>query len=84
MSNGSLGETTAGKVVNLLSNDLQRFDLAMMFFHFVWIIPIQVAAVVYLGYMQAGTAAFIGFAALVVIALPIQGKLVFYFSILKS
>ena len=79
MSNGSLGDTTAGKVVNLLSNDLQRFDLALMFLHYVWIIPLQVAAVVYLGFLQAGTAAFIGFAALIIIALPLQGNILFSF-----
>nr|AKC34055.1 ABCC3 protein [Spodoptera litura] len=75
MSNGSLGDTAAGKVVNILSNDLQRFDLSMMFLHYVWIIPLQIAAVIYLGYLQAGTAAFIGFAALIIIALPFQGGL---------
>ncbi|CAK1599798.1 unnamed protein product [Parnassius mnemosyne] len=75
MNNGSLGETTAGKVVNILSNDLQRFDLAFLFLHYLWIIPIQLAAVSYLGYMQAGTAALIGLAALIIIALPIQGSL---------
>ncbi|CAH4030827.1 unnamed protein product [Pieris brassicae] len=75
MNNGSLGETTAGKVVNILSNDLQRFDLAFLFLHYVWIIPIQLAAVCYLGYLQAGYAALLGLAALIVIALPIQGGL---------
>ncbi|CAG9107766.1 unnamed protein product [Plutella xylostella] len=75
MDNGSLGETTAGKVVNLLSNDLQRFDLAFLFLHYVWIIPLQLTAVCYLGYRQAGVAALIGLAALVVIALPMQGGL---------
>ncbi|KAM3966456.1 LOW QUALITY PROTEIN: ATP-binding cassette subfamily C member 4-like [Aphomia sociella] len=75
MNNGSLGETTAGKVVNLLSNDLQRFDLAFLFLHYVWIIPLQLAAVCYLGFMQAGYAALIGLAALIIIAVPIQGKL---------
>ncbi|XP_045455242.1 ATP-binding cassette sub-family C member 4-like [Melitaea cinxia] len=75
MNNGSLGETTAGKVVNLLSNDLQRFDLAFLFLHYVWIIPLQLAAVCYLGYVQAGYAALIGLAALIIIALPIQGVL---------
>nr|AUO38741.1 ABCC3 protein [Spodoptera frugiperda] len=75
MSNGSLGDTAAGKVVNILSNDLQRFDLSMVFLHYVWIIPLQIAAVIYLGYLQAGTAAFIGFAALIIIALPFQGGL---------
>ncbi|CAH2068593.1 unnamed protein product, partial [Iphiclides podalirius] len=75
MNNGSLGETTAGKVVNILSNDLQRFDLAFLFLHYTWIIPIQLVAVCYLGYMQAGSAALIGLAALIIIALPIQGGL---------
>lgn len=74
MSNAALGETTAGKVVNLLSNDLQRFDMAFLFLHYVWIIPIQLTAVCYLGYLQAGYASLIGLAALIIIALPIQGK----------
>lgn len=78
MSNGSLGDTAAGKVVNILSNDLQRFDLSMVFLHYVWIIPLQIAAVIYLGYLQAGTAAFIGFAALIIIALPFQGTTLYY------
>ncbi|XP_041974687.1 ATP-binding cassette sub-family C member 4-like [Aricia agestis] len=75
MNNGSLGETTAGKVVNILSNDLQRFDLAFLFLHYVWIIPIQLAAVCYLGYQQAGVSSLLGLAALIIIALPIQGVL---------
>nr|AJD79132.1 ABCC3 [Pectinophora gossypiella] len=75
MNNGSLGETTAGKVVNILSNDLQRFDLAFLFMHYIWIIPIQMIAVCYLGFMQAGYAALIGIVALILIALPIQGVL---------
>ncbi|CAG9783024.1 unnamed protein product [Diatraea saccharalis] len=75
MNNASLGDTAVGKVVNILSNDMQRFDLAMLFLHYVWIIPLQMAAVCYLGYIQAGPAALVGLAALVVIALPIQGYL---------
>ncbi|CAG5018109.1 unnamed protein product [Parnassius apollo] len=75
MNNGSLGGTTAGKVVNILSNDLQRFDLAFFFLHYIWIIPLQLSAVSYLGYMQAGTAALIGLAALIIIALPVQSGL---------
>ncbi|XP_045508072.1 ATP-binding cassette sub-family C member 4-like [Colias croceus] len=75
MNNGALGETTAGKVVNILSNDLQRFDLAFLFLNYVWIIPIQLVAVCYLGYVQAGYAALIGIAALMILALPVQGGL---------
>ncbi|XP_028160238.1 probable multidrug resistance-associated protein lethal(2)03659 [Ostrinia furnacalis] len=73
MNNSSLGDTTAGKVVNILSNDMQRFDLALLFLHYIWIIPIQLAVVCYLGYLQAGYAALVGLASLVIIALPIQG-----------
>ncbi|CAH0722571.1 unnamed protein product, partial [Brenthis ino] len=75
MNNGALGETTAGKIVNILSNDLQRFDMAFLFLHYIWIIPIQLTVVCYLGYMQAGYAALIGLAAIMLIALPIQGML---------
>lgn len=75
MGNAALGDTTAGKIVNLLSNDLLRFDMAFLFLHFVWIIPIQMVAVCYLGYRQAGYAALIGLTALVLIALPIQGEM---------
>lgn len=77
MNNGSLGETAAGKVVNILSNDLQRFDFAFLFMHYIWIIPLQLGAVLYLGYREAGYAAFVGMAALCLIALPFQGE--YYF-----
>lgn len=73
MNNSALGDTAAGKVVNILSNDVQRFDLGLMFLHYIWIIPIQLCVVCYLGYMQAGWAAIIGLASLLVIAVPIQG-----------
>ncbi|KAJ0181177.1 hypothetical protein K1T71_003262 [Dendrolimus kikuchii] len=72
MSNGSLGETTAGKVVNLMSNDLQRFDLTFLFLHYIWIIPLQLTAISWLGYITAGYAALIGLLAMALIALPIQ------------
>lgn len=75
LNNSSLGETTAGKVVNLLANDLTRFDLAFIFLHYIWIIPIQVAAVAYLGYWQAGYSAIVGLLSLMVIALPVQAGL---------
>ncbi|XP_048004522.1 ATP-binding cassette sub-family C member 4-like [Leguminivora glycinivorella] len=75
MDNGALGGTTVGKIVNILSNDLLRFDMALLFLHYVWIIPLQYAAILYLGYLQAGYSAFVGLAALLIIAIPIQSGL---------
>lgn len=79
MDNGSLGETTAGKVVNLLSNDLARFDIAFLFLQYSWVIPIQIVAVAYLGYLQAGFSAIVGLVALMVVALPLQGQFLFIY-----
>lgn len=44
LSQKSLGATTTGKVVNLVSSDVQRFDQTTPFLHFVWVGPIQVRA----------------------------------------
>lgn len=73
MGNSSLADTTAGQVVNLLSNDMQRFDLTFAFLHYGWIIPLQVAVVIYLAYSQAGVSAFFAFVTLLIFVLPIQG-----------
>lgn len=34
--------TASGQIVNLMSNDVNRLDQVFVFFHFVWIMPIQV------------------------------------------
>ncbi|GFS19518.1 multidrug resistance-associated protein 4 [Elysia marginata] len=51
LSNKSLSESSIGQIVNLMSNDVAKFDQAMMFPHYLWISPlICVVAVVYLWY----------------------------------
>lgn len=73
MNNKSLGETAAGKVINIMSNDLQRFEVTFMLFHYIWIIPIQVIIISWLGYTTSGYVILIGLLAMALIALPIQG-----------
>lgn len=52
LSKNALGETTAGQVVNLLSNDVGRLDLAIIFIHFLWVGPLETIAVTYLMYLE--------------------------------
>lgn len=41
MSKRAATQTSAGNVVNLLSNDVSRLDYGFIFVHYIWILPIQ-------------------------------------------
>jgi ABC transporter transmembrane region. len=68
----ALGETTAGQVVNLMSNDVNRFDVAVIFLHYLWIGPIETFVVTYLMWVEVGPSAAIGVASLLLF-IPLQG-----------
>ncbi|KAI5634883.1 ABC transporter transmembrane region domain-containing protein [Phthorimaea operculella] len=68
----SIGETAAGKLVNLLSNDVARFDYAFMFLHHLWVSPFQVAVVLYLLWESAGYAPYVGLFGVVLVMTPAQ------------
>ncbi|XP_072387967.1 ATP-binding cassette sub-family C member 4-like [Diabrotica undecimpunctata] len=53
LSRTALGDTPAGKVVNLLSNDVARFDFASMMIHQLWIGPVSTIPVIYFLYQRA-------------------------------
>lgn len=72
MSSGALAQTTAGQVVNLLSNDVNRFDYAFIFTHFIWLLPLQVIVVCYLIYLKIGYAAIVGVIGIVLQTIPVQ------------
>ncbi|XP_077300828.1 ATP-binding cassette sub-family C member 4-like [Arctopsyche grandis] len=69
----SLGRTTAGQLVNIMSNDVIRFDSVLLFLHYFWIMPFQVILVCYLIYTQVSIAALIGVASITLQTLPVQG-----------
>ncbi|XP_014219727.1 multidrug resistance-associated protein 4-like [Copidosoma floridanum] len=75
----SAGQAAGGLIINLLSNDVARFDLVFLFLHYVWIMPIQGVLVTYLIWRQVGISSLVGVLFIVVLTLPVQvycGKLV--------
>lgn len=77
LSSTALGNTSVGKVVNLLSNDVSRFDIVSVFIHSMWIAPMLTIIVAFLLYKEVGVAGLIGMLVIGVVT-PIQsytGKL---------
>jgi len=56
LSQSALGDTTAGHVVNLMSNDVGRLDLATIFVHYLWVGPLETLFITYLMYREVRTA----------------------------
>ncbi|ALC40250.1 CG31793, partial [Drosophila busckii] len=71
LSHSALGGTTTGQVVNLLSNDLGRFDRGLIHLHFLWLAPLELLLASYFLYEQIGAASLVGIAILV-LYLPLQ------------
>lgn len=68
----ALGETAAGQVVNLMSNDVNRFDAAVVFIHYLWIGPLETCVMTYFMWNEVGLSAVIGVASLLLF-IPLQG-----------
>ncbi|XP_018576445.1 probable multidrug resistance-associated protein lethal(2)03659 isoform X2 [Anoplophora glabripennis] len=71
LSKTALGQTTVGQVVNLLSNDVNRFDLAVIFAHQLWVGPIETVVCTYFMYLQVGPSAAVG-VFLLIMFIPMQ------------
>lgn len=71
LSQTALGETAPGKVVNLLSNDVNRFDLVTMFLNTMWTAPLLTLIVGILLWREIQWAGLIGIG-IVFIVVPIQ------------
>lgn len=78
LSKASSGQTASGQVVNLLSNDVQRFDLVATYLHFIWIMPIEVAILTYFIWEQVGIASLSGVLSMVILTIPLHGTIVTY------
>ncbi|CAG0884511.1 unnamed protein product [Darwinula stevensoni] len=73
LSKGALGRTTVGQMVNLLSNDVNRFDQSVIFLHYLWVGPIQAAITTAILWSELGVSCLSGIAILILF-IPFQGS----------
>nr|XP_023018986.1 multidrug resistance-associated protein 4-like [Leptinotarsa decemlineata] len=71
LSKSALTETTIGQMVNLLTNDVGRFDTVAQYFHFLWFTPFLILVVGYFLFIYVGPSGIVGNAYLVGF-IPIQ------------
>ncbi|KAH1001745.1 hypothetical protein HUJ04_005722 [Dendroctonus ponderosae] len=71
LSKSALAETTIGQMVNLISNDVSRFEMCTVNVHNIWIGPIQLVVLLFLLLSYAGWTGLIGVGVLLCI-IPFQ------------
>ncbi|XP_077987383.1 ATP-binding cassette sub-family C member 4-like [Glandiceps talaboti] len=71
LSHIAMKQTTTGQIVNLLSNDVSKFDVLPIFFHYLWVGPLECVAVFVILWRQIGPSCLAGFVVLFIL-LPIQ------------
>ncbi|PSN47509.1 hypothetical protein C0J52_02251 [Blattella germanica] len=74
LSKSSLRDTTVGQAVNLLSNDVSRFDRSILFFVYLWFAPIQTIIIAYFVWREIGVASLVG-VAVTLLNIPMQAFL---------
>uniref|UniRef100_A0AC11BX71 Uncharacterized protein n=1 Tax=Ovis aries TaxID=9940 RepID=A0AC11BX71_SHEEP len=83
LSSSAMGKTTTGQIVNLMSNDVNRFDQVTMFLHYLWVGPLQAVAVTTMLWMEIGISCLAGMAVLIILLL-LQSCFGMLFSSLRS
>uniref|UniRef100_A0A182PE47 Uncharacterized protein n=1 Tax=Anopheles epiroticus TaxID=199890 RepID=A0A182PE47_9DIPT len=72
MSRKAAGQTSAGYIINLLSNDVSRLDYGFVFVHYVWVLPLQACFTCYLIWRRVQWAAIVGVVGLLLKTIPVQ------------
>ncbi|KAG9492165.1 ATP-binding cassette sub-family C member 4 [Eleutherodactylus coqui] len=83
LNNTAMGKTTTGQIVNLLSNDVNKFDQVTIFLHFLWAGPLQAIAVTVLLWIEIGPSCLAGMAVLIIL-MPLQTILGKFFTSLRG
>lgn len=77
LTQSSLSDISVGKLVTLITKDVNSFDAAIIFLNDMWISLILLSITSYLMYIKVGIAVFPGVIFLVLI-IPLQGKFNFF------
>ncbi|KAG5333125.1 L259 protein, partial [Acromyrmex charruanus] len=64
-----------GQIMNLLSNDVIRFDQLTMYLNYIWIMPFTTAIIRTIMWQKVGISSCVGIGMLLIIVLPEQGTL---------
>ncbi|KAG7282915.1 hypothetical protein CRUP_018415 [Coryphaenoides rupestris] len=83
LNSAALTKTTTGQIVNLLSNDVNKFDEVTSFLHFLWLGPLQATAAMLLLLYLIGPSCLAGMVVLVVL-IPMQTAFGRLFSTLRA
>ncbi|XP_077946532.1 ATP-binding cassette sub-family C member 4 isoform X5 [Gasterosteus aculeatus] len=83
LNSKALAKTTTGQIVNLLSNDVNKFDELTLYLHFLWIGPVQAATVTLLLLYAIGPSCLAGMAVFFVL-MPVQTMFGQLFSTLRA
>lgn len=52
MSKAYLGQVSTGKIVNMMSTDVAKFEIIVVWMHYLWVGPLQTILVTYLMYQE--------------------------------
>ena len=66
-----MGQTTIGQMVNIMSNDVNRFDMSVLFLHYLWVGPLQALITTVILMFVIGPSCLVGLAILILFA-PLQ------------
>lgn len=65
-----LAANSVGQMVNLMSNDVGRFNLATSYLHNLWVAPLETGVIMYLLYLYVGPTGLVGASFLVLFIFP--------------
>nr|CAD7574939.1 unnamed protein product [Timema californicum] len=72
LSRDILVGTGSGKIMNILSSDLARFDIVCYYMNSIWVSPLSVLILLYLVWIEAGLAGGLGVLSVILFLVPTQ------------